>query len=108
LLMCIGTSTFLLAYVFPKLTPMFMARQIDLPTPTRLLMFVSDALTNHWYFFLAAAIATTGFVLYGRTQPWGRRVLDWMWLHIPILGTMLKKVALSRSLRTLATTVNAG
>lgn len=108
LAMCVGTSTFLLAYVFPKLTPMFAARQIDLPTPTKLLMFVSDALTNYWYAFIVVAVALIAMFAYSRTQAWGRRGLDWLWLRIPILGPMLKKVALSRSIRTLATTVNAG
>ena len=108
LLMCIGTSTFLLTYVFPKLTPMFAARQIDLPVPTKILMFVSGALTEQWYLFIAAAVAAVSFVIYARKQPWGRRALDKAWLSLPILGPMLKKVTLSRSLRTLATTVNAG
>lgn len=108
LMMCISTSTFLLTYVFPKLTPMFTARKIDLPAPTKVLMFLSSALTGYWYLFLIAIVAITGFLLYARNQPWGRRALDWMWLRLPILGPMLKKVALSRSLRTLATTVNAG
>ena len=108
LAMCVGTSTFLLAYVFPKLTPMFSARKIDLPTPTKLLMFVSDAITNYWYAFIALAVSLVVFFLYARTQSWGRRALDWFWIRVPILGPMLRKVALSRSVRTLATTVNAG
>ncbi len=108
LTMCVGTSTFLLAYVFPKLTPMFAARKIDLPTPTKLLMFISDALTNYWYAFIAFAVLLVAVVVYSRTQVWGRRALDWLWIRVPILGPMLRKVALSRSVRTLATTVNAG
>jgi type IV pilus assembly protein PilC len=108
LLMCVGTCVFLLTYVFPKLTPMFVSRQLDLPTPTKVLMFLSDAMTGRWYLFVAAAIAFVGFFLYARKQPWGRQALDWMWLRIPILGPMLRKVVLARTLRTLATTVNAG
>jgi type IV pilus assembly protein PilC len=106
--MCISTSTFLLAYVFPKLTPMFSARKIELPLPTKFLMFVSNSLTNYWWAFIAAAVVLVSFILYSRMQPWGRRALDWFWIRIPILGPMLRKVALSRSVRTLATTVNAG
>ncbi|MBA3311869.1 MAG: type II secretion system F family protein [Planctomycetaceae bacterium] len=87
---------------------MFSARKIELPLPTKLLMFVSGALTDYWYAFIAAAVLLAAFFLYGRTQLWGRRALDWLWIRLPILGPMLKKVALSRSLRTLAATVNAG
>lgn len=106
--MCVTTSIFLLIYVFPKLTPMFSARQIDLPTPTKLMMTLSGSLTGYWYLYLAATLATGGFFLYARNEPWGRRGLDWLWLRLPILGPVFRKVILARSLRTLATTVNAG
>ena len=106
--MCVGTGVFLLTYVFPKLTPMFVARKLALPTPTKVLMALSDALTGYWYLFLAAVLISVGSFLYSRRQPWGRRGLDWLWLRVPAFGPMLRKVALSRSLRTLATTVNAG
>ncbi len=106
--MCVSTSTFLLTYVFPKLTPMFSARQLDLPMPTKVLMFLSEALTGYWYLFVAAAVALAAFLVYAPRTPWGRRAFDWAWLRIPILGPMLRKVALSRCLRTLAATVNAG
>jgi type IV pilus assembly protein PilC len=46
--------------------------------------------------------------LFTRKQKWGRLALDWMWLHIPVLGPLLRKVAISRSLRTLAISINAG
>ena len=108
LLMCLSTSTFLLMYVFPKLTPMFAARNIDIPTPTKILMFLSDLLTGQWYYLLGGLLLLVGLFLWGRAQPAGRRLLDWSKLRLPIFGTMLRKVALSRSLRTLATTVNAG
>lgn len=108
LAMCVGTSIFLLTYVFPKLTPMFAARQMDLPVPTKILLFLSGALTDYWYLFVAATVAAFGFLAYAPRTPWGRRAFDWAWVRIPILGPMLKKVTLSRSLRTLAATVNAG
>lgn len=108
LFMCIATSVFLLMYVFPKLTPMFSARKIDLPAPTKLLMLLSDSLSGYWYVHLAVVLAVSGIFIHGRKQPWGRKALDWLWLRLPILGPMFRKVALARSLRTLATTVNAG
>jgi type IV pilus assembly protein PilC len=106
--MCVGVSIFLLTYVFPKITPMFATKGIKLPTPTRVMMVLSDALTHHWYWFILGVIALTGGFLYARRQRWGRVALDWTWLHLPILGSVIRKVTISRSLRTLATTINAG
>ena len=107
-LMCVGVSIFLLTYVFPKLTPMFASKQMDLPGPTSLMIWLSDALLNYWYVFLVASGALAGGFLYARRQRWGRIALDWLWLHLPILGPLSAKVSIGRSLRTLATTINSG
>jgi len=67
----------------------------------------SEAGVEHARFILGLIVFTTGF-LYARRQRWGRVALDWSWLHLPILGSVIRKVTISRSLRTLATTINAG
>jgi type IV pilus assembly protein PilC len=108
LVMCIGVSIFLLTYVFPKLTPMFTARQIELPLPTAVMMWLSEALIGYWYLFLLGLAALIGVFLYVRRQHWGRVGFDWLRLHLPILGPLAAKVAIGRNLRTLATTINAG
>jgi type IV pilus assembly protein PilC len=108
LVMCVGVSIFLLTYVFPKLTPMFAAKKMDVPKPTLIMMALSGALTNYWYLFVIGGLLLGGFLIYVRRQPWGRRAFDWLWMHLPILGPLVQKVALSRSLRTLASTINAG
>lgn len=108
LVMSVGVSVFLLAYVFPKLMPMFETRALDLPTPTKVMMTLSLAITGYWPWLLVGLAAVIGGFLWGRKQPWGRKALDWFWLNVPVLGPMLRKVTISRSVRTLATTVNAG
>ena len=106
--MCVSVCVFLLTYVFPKLTPMFTARSLELPAPTRVLMAVSNALTEQWYWFVAGLFVLVLFAVWGRKQSWARSALDWTWLRLPILGPLLRKVVISRSLRTLATTINSG
>lgn len=108
MLMCISISIFLLAWVFPKLTPMFATRSMSLPGPTQLMMSLSESLRHGWYWWILGTAVLVGLLIYSRRQQWGRVALDWMWLNLPILGPMLQKVALSRSLRTLATTISAG
>lgn len=108
LVMCVGVSIFLLIYVFPKLTPMFKSKKIEIPGPTKVMMFLSDALVNQWYLFLIGAVVLVVFFLYGRKQTWGRFALDWFWLNVPVLGPLCRKATIGRSLKTLATTVNAG
>lgn len=107
-LMCIGVCIFLLTYVFPKLMPMFAARGAAVPTPTKLMIFVSTMITSYWYLLLLFLAILGAAFYYIRSQAWGKAACDWIIIRLPIFGTMLKKLAISRSIRTLATTINAG
>ena len=108
LVLCLGSVTFLLAFVFPKILPLFEGRDLELPGPTRLLMAVSGSLTDHWPYHLAGAFAAAaGFVAVRRSEG-GRAMWDRCLLELPVVGPLARKVSLSRSLRTLAATVSAG
>lgn len=106
--MCVGVCIFLLTYVFPKLTPMFAARSLSLPMPTKVMIVVSGVLTQHWYWVIGTVALLGGGIFYARKQAWGRATFDWLWLNLPVLGPVSRKVALTRCMRTLATTINAG
>ena len=108
LIMCVSVCVFLLTYVFPKLMPMFEGREADIPKPTKFFMALSTALTHQWYLFIIGIAVVIGIGIYARRQSWGRLAFDWCWLNVPIMGSMCRKVAISRSLRTLSTTINAG
>ncbi|HCO26357.1 MAG: pilus assembly protein PilC [Gimesia sp.] len=108
LVMCIGICIFLLTYVFPKLMPMFASRGAAIPAPTKIMIMVSTAITSYWYLILLFLAAFVGVFCYVRKQVWGKSAFDWVLIRMPVFGSMLKKLAISRSIRTLATTVNAG
>lgn len=108
LLMSIVTSIFLLAYIFPQLRPIFEMRSIELPTPTRIMLAVSLSLTQYWYWWIVAVVAIAASCWTVRSQDWGRFAIDWCKLQLPVVGPLMRKVAISRSLRTLAVTINAG
>jgi type IV pilus assembly protein PilC len=103
-----GVTLFLLTYVMPKFMPLFKLRQTQLPAATLVLMSVSDVLINYWYLLLAGAAAIVGGFLYGRRTPAGRRILDWIKINSPVVGTMFRKVTISRSIRTLGTLLANG
>jgi type IV pilus assembly protein PilC len=103
-----GVTIFLLTYVMPKFMPLFKLRQTQLPAATLVLMSVSEVIINYWYLLLGGAAAIAGGFLYGRRTPAGRRVLDWVKINSPVVGTMFRKVTISRSIRTLGTLLANG
>jgi type IV pilus assembly protein PilC len=103
-----GVTIFLLTYILPKFTPLFKAKGKLLPTPTRIMMGISDAILGYWPFWIAGiALAVAALIFARRTQP-GRMFLDLVKIRMPILGPMFRKIAISRSIRTLGTMLAAG
>jgi type IV pilus assembly protein PilC len=109
-MMAVATAVtiFLLTYILPKFTPLFQSRGKSLPGPTLFLMACSRLMIDYWYLWLAAVAALIGGFLYGkRTEP-GRQAWDWVKINTPIVGPMFRKVAISRSIRTLGTMIASG
>ncbi|MHB1036956.1 MAG: type II secretion system F family protein [Pirellulales bacterium] len=108
MVLAIAVTIFLLTYVLPKFTPLFNRKGIPLPKPTIVMMTLSEVLLGYWYLWVAGALAAAiGFVLGKRTEP-GRQAWDWVKINLPILGPMLRKVTISRSIRTLGTMLTSG
>ena len=104
----IGVAIFLLTFVFPQILPLFAGRDLELPLPTRIMMTASDLLVNHSGKVLGGLLmVVSGLVMIWRT-PSGRRVFDRLLLRMPIFGPLLTKLAIARTLRTLASTTHAG
>ena len=86
MLLAVGVTIFLLTYILPKFTPMFVAKGMDLPAPTKLMMGISDALMLYWYLWAAAGVSlVVGYIFAKRTEP-GRRTLDLVKINLPVLN----------------------
>ncbi|MFT5528092.1 MAG: type IV pilus assembly protein PilC [Pirellulaceae bacterium] len=103
-----GITIFLLTYIMPKFIPVFRSKGIDLPWTTDVLIFLSGSLLNYWYLWiLGVAIFVTSTYFWVRSAT-GRRVKDYVFIHIPIIGPVVRKVIISRCLRTLGAMVQSG
>jgi len=108
MVLAIGVTVFLLTYILPKFTPLFKSKGTELPGPTRVMMSLSDVILGYWYLWLGGAVLLSAALLIARrTQP-GRRALDLLKINLPILGPLFRKVAISRSIRTLGTMLEGG
>ncbi|MEE9200362.1 MAG: type II secretion system F family protein [Candidatus Brocadiales bacterium] len=99
---------YLFAFVFPKFTKILEQLNVPLPLPTVIVISVSEFTKNYWYFILigiGALIATINIII---RFPWGKYAFDKFKLKIPIFGTLLRKIALSRFSHFLALLYSAG
>jgi general secretion pathway protein F len=101
--------TILMTVVVPKITGMLTDTGQTLPTPTKILIAVSD-LFKMWWWAGALGIAAISFIVervYRRSDA-GRLFVDRNLLRAPILGDLLRKQAVSRFTRTLSTLLQSG
>jgi type IV pilus assembly protein PilC len=94
--------------VIPTFASLFSGLGAELPLPTLIVIWLSNALVR----FMPIIIAGTTLAIYGTRRFYatrnGRRVLDRMLLRAPVLGLILRKIAVARFCRTLSTLISSG
>jgi type IV pilus assembly protein PilC len=94
--------------VIPTFAQLFAGLGAQLPLPTRLVISASDMLVAYgWILIVGLGVAAYGFKSYYAT-PGGRHLVDRVMLKLPILGDILRKVAVARFCRTLSTLLASG
>jgi type IV pilus assembly protein PilC len=102
-------TVILLLFVIPQFESLFKGFGADLPAFTQFVIDLSRWLqANGWIVFIVVGLAIFAFVyFYKRSRPL-RQFLDRTSLQIPVIGPILKKSAIARFARTLATMFGAG
>ena len=94
--------------VIPTFASLFSGLGADLPLPTRVVIGLSNNLVRYFPFlFVGAGAAGWAFKTYYATEK-GRRVIDALTLKMPILGNIMRKIAVARFCRTLSTLISSG
>src|SRR5215475_516345 len=98
----------LLKFVVPIFANMFSSMNVTLPLPTQIVIGLSHFVGRFWWVFLVAAIALFVAIRQIRKDPRGRYTLDKFLLNTPVLGPVLRKIAVARFTRTLGTLITSG
>jgi type IV pilus assembly protein PilC len=101
--------TLLLWKVVPIFATLFEGLGVTLPLPTKIVIMMSNFIGS--YFGLLILVALIGGIFglkawYGTEQ--GRFVLDSLVLKLPVLGILMRKIAVARFTRTLGTLISSG
>jgi type IV pilus assembly protein PilC len=99
---------FMLTFVIPTFTKMFKDLGAELPLPTQIVVWLSDFMRSY-ILLIVAGVVGCFFALraYYRSDK-GRSIIDALLLKLPVIGTLIRKVAVARFTRTLGTLVSSG
>ncbi|HYX68186.1 MAG TPA: type II secretion system F family protein [Terriglobales bacterium] len=98
----------LLKWVVPIFANLFVGLGVALPLPTRITIALSNFIGATWWMFIVGLIALWFGIKYIRKEPKGRLFFDKLLLNLPVLGMLLRKIAVARFTRTLGTLITSG
>jgi type IV pilus assembly protein PilC len=104
----IGVTFIMLTYIVPVFAKMFAGLGAELPGPTRFVLSLSGFIrSNLLTGVISLIVLIAAYRYYSRTQN-GRLNIDRLKLKLPLLGDLIRKSAIARFSRTLATLVSSG
>ncbi|MCT4627381.1 type II secretion system F family protein [Halodesulfovibrio sp.] len=104
----IAVVVFLLAFVIPKVTQIFIDLDRALPTPTQLLLNVSAALRYNWMYIVGGITIFMISIKQFIKTPRGKIMHHTHILRVPILGSLLQMLVIARVCRTLGMLLKNG
>jgi type IV pilus assembly protein PilC len=103
-----GVVLLLLWKVVPIFATLFAGLGVELPLPTRIVMALSHAVATFAPFMIVGIfVGGWAFKKYYET-PGGRMLIDSIVLKLPLLGPLMRKIAVARFTRTLGTLITSG
>lgn len=109
-LMAVAATGTLMFFVLPRFMKIYESKGAALPKITQMLVSFSQTLGDFQVMttVVTVVILMSAALYYLAGTVTGRRVLDYIKIHTPILGTMFIDMVVTRSMRIMATMVNTG
>ena len=109
ILVAIGVTSVIMIFVIPAFKQVFTSFGADLPTPTLMVIAVSDFMLAYWHVLLFGFAGTLYFLYQSwKRSPRVQMAVDRFMLKPPVIGQLILKATVARWTRTLATTFAAG
>jgi type IV pilus assembly protein PilC len=94
--------------VVPTFAKLFVELGVDLPLPTKITIGISDFVVNYIVFVIIGGVIGVFVIKSYYKTPAGRYAIDNLMLHIPLVGILLRKIAVARFTSTLGTLISSG
>lgn len=104
----IGIGILMLIYVVPTLTQTFNEVGAKLPPTTEFIISASNFLVNNTILALGGLVLFVVVLMALVRTPQGKVALDWLFLRIPLIKSLVQETYSARTARTLASLLSAG
>ncbi len=108
ILVAVGILTGIMIWIIPKFKKIFVEFGLPLPMLTQMLISVSDWVATYWYVLPLFPLCWWLMIKLIRLNRTGSYVLDRIWLWVPLIGKIIEKTIVARTMRTLGTLVASG
>jgi type IV pilus assembly protein PilC len=98
----------IMIFIIPKFKKIFLGFDVELPEITIMLLNFSDLFATYWWILVMSPIAFVLMIKLIKKNKTGAFVIDWIALKIPLLGKILQKSTVARTMRTLGTLIASG
>ncbi len=99
---------FMMVFVLPTFANMFKGMGAELPLPTKIVIWMSDMTRRYIILMLAAAAGTIYAIRRYYATDQGSMAIDTFMLKVPVVGMLIRKIAVARFTRTLGTLIASG
>ncbi len=112
MVICVGILLviFFMTVMMPKFIDIFQGFNVELPLPTRMLIYTSNLFTNFWCMVVSGLVLVALIILFKRfqTSPAGARKIDEWKMNAPVFGKVVKVNLFGQFSRTLGTLLQNG
>ncbi len=98
----------ILVFVIPQFQSMFESFGSQLPLPTRIVIWISDAIQKYIFLIIGGSYAILWILKRIYKTPKGCLFFDALFLKLPVMGVLVRKVAVAKFTRTLGTMISSG
>ncbi|QQR64662.1 type II secretion system F family protein [Candidatus Kaiserbacteria bacterium] len=105
--MCI-IGVLMMIFVVPTLTETFTKSGTELPSSTQFVISVSDFVTNHSAMAILGFVTFVGSIIGISKTTFGRKGLHFIFIHLPVIGNIVKQTNSAYTARTLSSLLSSG
>jgi type IV pilus assembly protein PilC len=104
----LGIGIFMLLFIVPTLSATFGDLGVELPASTQFIIDMSNFLQNNVLLVVSGLIVVVVLFILGIKTAAGRRIVEWLLLHIPMVADLVKETNSARTARTMSALLAAG